>query len=78
MVVGGMEIGGGVVKRTGQSWQTTIALVLLGVLALIGLNSFVVINPGQAGVLSILGKAQDGALLEGFHLKPPLISTVDV
>ena len=40
--------------------------------------SFVVINPGQAGVLSILGKAQDGALLEGIHFKPPLVSAVDV
>jgi regulator of protease activity HflC (stomatin/prohibitin superfamily) len=64
--------------KTGQSWQTTIVLILLGVLALIGLNAFIVINPGQAGVLSILGKAQNGALLEGIHLKPPLISTVDV
>jgi regulator of protease activity HflC (stomatin/prohibitin superfamily) len=38
----------------------------------------VIINPGQAGVLSILGKAQDGALLEGVHFKPPVISAVDV
>lgn len=61
-----------------QVWQTTLALVFVGIVALIGLNSFVIINPGEAGVLSILGKAQDGALLEGSHLKPPLISTVDV
>ena len=44
----------------------------------LGLNSFVVINPGQAGVISILGKAQDGSLLEGIHFKPPLISLVDI
>ena len=44
----------------------------------LGLNSFVVINPGQAGVISVLGKAQDGALLEGIHFKPPLVSLVDV
>ncbi|MEM9245981.1 MAG: prohibitin family protein [Cyanobacteria bacterium P01_F01_bin.153] len=42
------------------------------------LNAFVIINPGQAGVLSILGKAQDGALLEGFHFKPPFVANVDV
>lgn len=41
-------------------------------------NSFIVITPGQAGVLSVLGKAQDGALLEGLHFKPPLASTVDI
>ncbi|HBR00359.1 MULTISPECIES: prohibitin family protein [unclassified Roseofilum] len=56
--------------------------ILFGIIAaliiLIGANSFVIINPGQAGVLSVLGKARDGALLEGIHFKPPLISNVDV
>ncbi|WP_439655365.1 prohibitin family protein [Waterburya agarophytonicola] len=45
---------------------------------LIGFNSFVILNPGQAGVISILGKARDGVLLEGIHFKPPLVSAVDV
>ncbi|MEL6402118.1 MAG: prohibitin family protein [Cyanobacteria bacterium J06626_4] len=44
----------------------------------VALNSFVVINPGQAGVLSVLGKARDGVLLEGIHVKPPLVSIVDI
>jgi prohibitin 1 len=61
-----------------QGFQTSLALILVGIVALIGLNSFVIINPGEAGVLSVLGKAQDGALLEGTHLKPPLISKVDI
>lgn len=52
--------------------------ILVAFLVLVGFNSFVIINPGQAGVLSILGKAQDGALLEGIHFKPPLVSAVDV
>ncbi|MEM9213039.1 MAG: prohibitin family protein [Cyanobacteria bacterium P01_F01_bin.150] len=59
-----------------------ISLILSGFFAflvlVLGLNSFVVINPGQAGVISILGKAQEGALLEGIHFKPPLVSLVDV
>lgn len=42
------------------------------------LNAVVIINPGQAGVMSILGKAQDQPLLEGLHFKVPLISMVDV
>ncbi|MFM6398654.1 prohibitin family protein [Planktothrix sp.] len=50
----------------------------LAILALISVNSFVIVNPGQAGVLSILGKAQDGVLLEGIHFKPPLVSNVDI
>ncbi|MDJ0714650.1 MAG: prohibitin family protein [Prochloraceae cyanobacterium] len=47
-------------------------------LLLVGINSFVILNPGQAGVITILGKARDGVLLEGIHFKPPLVSTVDI
>ena len=60
------------------NWQTTVFGIVLAVIVLIGLNSFVILNPGQAGVISILGKARDGALLEGIHIKPPLVSVVDV
>ncbi|MDZ7960651.1 MAG: prohibitin family protein [Aulosira sp. DedQUE10] len=60
------------------SWQATVLGVLLAILVSIGFNSFIIINPGQAGVISILGKARDGALLEGIHLKPPFISVIDV
>jgi len=56
--------------------------VLIGAAAVLilflGLNSFVVINPGQAGVLSIVGKAQDNPLLEGLHVKLPFVSRVDI
>ncbi len=52
--------------------------VILALVLFLGLSSYVIINPGEAGVLSILGKSQDGPLLEGIHLKPPLISQVDV
>lgn len=53
----------------------SFVLVLLGILAA---SSFTIINPGQVGVLSVLGKAQDGPLLEGIHLKPPFVSRVDI
>jgi prohibitin 1 len=58
--------------------STLIISIVLFALFIISLDSFVIINPGQAGVLSILGKASDHALLEGIHFKPPLISEVDV
>ncbi|MGP1385079.1 MAG: prohibitin family protein [Thainema sp.] len=45
---------------------------------IVAASSVIIVNPGQAGVLSILGKAQNAPLLEGVHFKPPLISTVDV
>ncbi len=60
------------------NWQTIVAGIVTAILVIFSLNSFVIINPGEAGVLSILGKARDGALLEGIHIKPPLISNIDV
>jgi regulator of protease activity HflC (stomatin/prohibitin superfamily) len=61
-----------------NSWQPLLGGIVAALLVLIAFNSFVILNPGQAGVLSILGKAQDGVLLEGIHLRPPLVSNVDV
>ena len=58
--------------------QASIIGIVVAVLVILGLNSFVIMNPGQAGVISILGKARDGVLTEGIHFKPPFISVVDV
>ena len=55
---------------------TPVILIILTLF--IGFNSFVILNPGQAGVISILGKARDGVLLEGIHFRPPLVSAVDI
>lgn len=52
--------------------------VLAAVLLAVALNAFIIINPGEVGVLSILGKAIDRPLQEGIHLKPPFVSKVDV
>ncbi|WP_155752623.1 prohibitin family protein [Scytonema sp. UIC 10036] len=60
------------------NWQITVLGIVAAILVALSLNSFIIINPGQAGVLSILGKARDGALIEGIHLIPPFISVVDV
>lgn len=61
-----------------QSWQGIVGGAIAAILLLVALNAFVIINPGEAGVISILGKARDGALLEGIHTKPPFISVVDI
>ena len=55
-----------------------VPAILLALSLLIVFNSFVILNPGQAGVISILGKAREGVLLEGIHFKPPLVSFVDI
>ena len=65
-------------SQSSNSWQPLLGGIIAALIVLVGFNSFVIINPGQAGVLSILGKAQDGALLEGLHFRPPLVSNVDV
>ena len=65
-------------NQYGTNWQTIILGILAALVLFLGLDSYVIINPGEAGVLSILGKATDGALLEGIHVKPPFISKADV
>jgi prohibitin 1 len=65
-------------NQSSTNWQSLLGGILIAMIIFVGFNSFIIINPGQTGVLSILGKARDGALLEGLHLKPPLVSTVDI
>jgi len=60
------------------NWKSFTFLTIISLIVLIALNSVIIINPGQAGVLSVLGKAQDIVLLEGLHYKPPFISTIDI
>lgn len=52
--------------------------LLATIVILAAFNAYVIITPGQAGVLSVLGKAKDGVLLEGFHFKPPFVSSVNI
>jgi len=52
--------------------------LLVTIVILAAFNAYVIITPGQAGVLSVLGKAKDGVLLEGLHFKPPFVSSVDI
>lgn len=61
-----------------QNWQGIVGGAIAAIVLLIALNSFIIINPGEAGVLSVLGKAKDGVLLEGIHIKPPFVSVVDI
>jgi regulator of protease activity HflC (stomatin/prohibitin superfamily) len=64
--------------REDQNWTGIVGGAIAAILLLVALNAFVIINPGEAGVISILGKARDGALLEGIHVKPPFVSVVDI
>ena len=61
-----------------DQWKVPLVAAIAVIFLLIAANPFVIISPGQAGVISILGKAREGALYEGTHLKPPLIAKVDI
>lgn len=65
-------------SQSTENWLSIVGGIIAALLVLVSLNAFVIINPGQAGVLSVLGKAQDGTLMEGLHYKPPFISNVDI
>ena len=65
-------------RQSSANWVSLLGGLIAAFIVLISFNSFTIINPGQAGVLSVLGKAQDGPLLEGLHFRPPLISSVDI
>ncbi|MFM7439457.1 MAG: SPFH domain-containing protein, partial [Snowella sp.] len=65
-------------RESSNNWVSLLGGIIAAIIVLISFNSFTIINPGQAGVLSVLGKAQDGALLEGIHFRPPLVSSVDI
>ncbi len=64
-------------RQSAPGFASIIGGVVTALIIFVSFNSFIVIYPGQAGVLNILGKAQEQVLLEGIHFKPPLISTVD-
>jgi regulator of protease activity HflC (stomatin/prohibitin superfamily) len=65
-------------RKDAINFISLIGGLLATVIILAVFNAYVIINPGQAGVLSVLGKAKDGVLLEGLHFKPPFISSVDI
>ncbi len=65
-------------SQSQNSWKPLLGGINAALIVLLAFNSFVILYPGQAGVLSILGKAQDGVLLEGIHFRPPLVSNVDI
>ncbi len=65
-------------SATPPNLSLSIFGTIAAIIVFLALNAFVIINPGQAGVISILGKSQDGVLLEGIHVKPPFVARVDV
>ncbi len=52
------------------------AAVILVLMLAIGLNSFVVVDPGHTGVVVTLGKVEEKVLQEGVHFKMPFTQEV--
>lgn len=57
-----------------KKWIVFAALAL--VCALLLVNSFATVPVGSTGILLMMGKVQDTALTEGFHLKLPFIQRI--
>ena len=65
-------------NQSSQGLFSVLGGAVIALIILLAFNCFIIINPGQAGVLSVLGEAQEQPLLEGLHFRPPFISFVDV
>ncbi len=65
-------------SQSSQGLFSIFGGAIIALLILLAFNCFIIINPGQTGVLSILGEAKDPPLLEGLHFRPPFVSFVDV
>ena len=57
-----------------------IKLAIAGFISLMVLltlfQTYVIIEPGEVGVMIVLGKAQEEPLTEGFYFKPPFVAKV--
>ncbi len=74
---GGGGFGGGGFELGGKLGKTLIVLVALVVLAVVA-RPFVVINSGEVGIKSTLGKFDPNPLQPGFHLFVPFFQEVRV
>ena len=53
-----------------------VPLFIFVVVALLALNSFVIVNAGNRGIVTQLGAVKDGVLSEGLHFKIPFIQEI--
>jgi regulator of protease activity HflC (stomatin/prohibitin superfamily) len=63
--------------KTSKDTLLASKIFLTLALAVIFFNFFVIINPGQRGVLIKFGEVQDRVLSEGIHVIIPLVNTVE-
>ncbi len=56
------------------SLRTAGLLIVLGLIALVLLSSYTIVGPGHRGVVVMLGRVEQGALPEGFHLVLPPVA----
>ncbi len=56
--------------------RIVIPIVIVALLAVIGLNSFTIVQAGHTGVVTTFGKVNEGVMQEGIHFKIPFIQKV--
>jgi len=57
--------------------KLVFVLIAAVALAIIGLTCFVVVPAGHSGVVVTMGRVSERVLPEGFHLKVPMVQTVE-
>lgn len=71
------DMGLGLDKRT-LLWIKRGVVVVVALIIIVAINPFVIIGPGERGVVTRLGAIQDGIKNEGLNFKIPLIENVIV
>lgn len=56
--------------------RIVIPIVIVALIAVIGLNSFTIVQAGHTGVVTTFGKVNEGVMQEGIHFKIPFIQKV--
>lgn len=64
-------------RQTSKDSLLASKIFLALALTVLLFNFFVIINPGQRGVLMKFGEVQEQVLLEGIHVVLPLVNTVE-
>ncbi len=62
--------------NTKSAKKIIIAVIILAIVVILGLNCFTVVKAGHSGVVVNLGKVSNSVLEEGMHFKIPFVSEI--
>lgn len=63
-------------KSNAKTGRLVTLVIIIALLAILALDSFVIVQPGHRGIVVQLGAVQPGVLNEGIHFKVPFLQDV--